>query len=56
MNAMWFTPEEFHQRYNTAKNTLIKKKYDFVVDYMKKQYGIDLVGIAYGDNKSNDDN
>ena len=51
MNAMWFTPEEFHQRYNTGKNTLIKKKYDFVVDYMKKQYGIDLVGIANGKKK-----
>lgn len=51
MNAMWFTPEEFHQRYNTGKNTLIKKKYDYVVDYMKKQYGIDLVGIANGKKK-----
>jgi hypothetical protein len=51
MNAMWFTPEEFHKEYNTDKNTLIKKKYDFVVDYMKKQYGIDLVGIAYGKKK-----
>ena len=51
MNAMWFTPEEFHQKYNTGKNTLIKKKYDFVVDYMKKQYGIDLVGIANGKKK-----
>lgn len=48
MNAMWFTPEEFHARYNTGKNTLIKEKYDFVVNYMKKEYGIDLVGIAYG--------
>lgn len=51
MNALWFTPEEFHQRYNTGKNTLIKKKYDFVVNYMKEQYGIDLVGIAYGKKK-----
>ena len=46
MNAMWFTPKEFHARYNTSKNTLIKKKYEFVVNYMNDQYGIDLQGIA----------
>lgn len=46
MNAMWYTPEEFHKRYNTSKNTLIKQKYDFVVKYMKETYGIDLVGIS----------
>lgn len=48
MNAMWFTPEEFHARYNTAKYTKIKTKYDFVVNYINDQYGIDLVGIARG--------
>ena len=48
MNAMWFTPEEFHERYNTQKNTLIKEKYDYVVNYIKEKYGIDLIGIAYG--------
>ena len=48
MNALWFTPEEFHERYNTEKNTIIKEKYDFVVEYIKDNYGIDLVGIAYG--------
>ena len=46
MNAMWFTPKEFHARYNTRKNTLIKEKYEFVVNYMYDQYGIDLQGIA----------
>ena len=56
MNAMWYTPEEFHEKYNTEKHTLIKEKYEFVVNYIKDNYGIDLVGIAYGDNKSNDDN
>lgn len=48
MNAMWFTPEEFHKKYNTEKNTLIKEKYEFVVDYMYEQYGINLQGIALG--------
>ena len=48
MNAMWFTPEEFHARYNTAKHTKIKAKYDFVVSYIEEQYGINLVGIARG--------
>ena len=48
MNAMWFTPEEFHKKYNTEKNTLIKEKYEFVVDYMYEQYGIKLQGIALG--------
>lgn len=47
MNAMWFTPEEFHERYNTDKNTKIKEKYDLVVEYIK-EFGVDLVGIAYG--------
>lgn len=46
MNAMWFTPEEFHARYNTGKNTLIKEKYDFVVKYMYDKHGINLQGIA----------
>ena len=53
MNAMWFTPEEFHARYNTEKFTKIKEKYEFVVDYIKDEYGLDLVGIAYG--KRNED-
>lgn len=48
MNAMWFTPEEFHTRYNTGKFTKIKEKYEFVVNYIKDEYGLDLVGIAYG--------
>lgn len=51
MNAMWFTPEDFHKEYDTEKNTLIKEKYDFVVKYMKEQHGIDLVGIANGKKK-----
>ena len=46
MNAMWFTPEEFDERYNTGENTLIREKYDFVVKYMNEQYGINLQGIA----------
>lgn len=46
MNAMWFTPEEFHVRYNTSTNTRIKEKYDFVVNYIWDKYGIDLVGIS----------
>ncbi len=48
MNAMWFTPEEFHARYETDKYTKIKEKYDFVVNYIWEEYGIDLVGIANG--------
>lgn len=48
MNAMWFPPEDFHARYETSKYTKIKTKYDFVVNYIKEQYGIDLVGIAKG--------
>lgn len=51
MNAMWFTPEEFHARYNTDKNTLIKKKYEFVVKYLYDKYGINLQGIATSANK-----
>ena len=47
MNAMWLTPDSFQARYNTAKHTKIKKKYDFVVEYMK-DFGFDLVGIAEG--------
>lgn len=48
MNAMWLTPDEFHSRYNTAKYSMIKEKYDFVVKYMKETCGVDLVGIAMG--------
>ncbi len=48
MNAMWFTPEEFHSRYQTQTNTLIKEQYELVVDYMMNKYGINLQGIAYG--------
>lgn len=47
MNAMWFTPEEFHERYNTTTNTKIKDKYDLVVNHIK-DFGVDLVGIAHG--------
>ncbi|MBO7230042.1 MAG: hypothetical protein J6V20_01335 [Bacteroidaceae bacterium] len=47
MNAMWLTTDEFNTKYNTAKHTKIKEKYDLVVEYMK-EFGIDLVGIAEG--------
>ena len=51
MNAMWFTPEEFAQRYNTKDNTIIAEQYELVVNHMLKKYGIDLQGIALGINK-----
>lgn len=51
MNAMWFTEKEFNEHYNTKKYRLIKEQYDFVVEYMKEQYGIDLKGIANGKKK-----
>lgn len=48
MNAMWFTPEEFHARYETDKYTKIRDKYEFVTNYVLETYGINLVGIACG--------
>ena len=51
MNAMWFTPEEFAQRYNTEDNTIIAEQYELVVNHMLEKYGIDLQGIALGINK-----
>ncbi len=51
MNAMWYTPEEFHARYETDKYIKIKTKYEFVTDYLKKTYGIDLIGISTGERK-----
>ncbi len=48
MNAMWFTPEEFAQRYDTDENTIIAEQYELVVNHMYDKYGIDLQGIAYG--------
>ena len=48
MNAMWFTPEEFAQRYDTDGNTIIAEQYELVVNHMHNKYGIDLQGIAYG--------
>ena len=48
MNAMWFTPEAFHERYQTGTNTLIKEQYESVVNHMMEKYGINLQGIAYG--------
>ena len=54
MNAMWFTPEEFNERYQPDTNTLIKKQYELVVNHMMNEYGINLVGIAYGFQEKND--
>ena len=48
MNAMWFTPEEFNERYQPEKHTIIKEQYDLVVEHMMQEYGINLKGIAYG--------
>lgn len=56
MNAMWYTPEEFHAWYSTGTNTLIKEQYEMVVNHMLEKYGINLVGIAYGLQKNNDTN
>ena len=48
MNAMWYTPEKFNEIYNTNVHTIIKEQYDLVVRYMQEEYGINLVGLAYG--------
>ena len=46
--AMWYSPEEFEQKYPAAKYPLIAKRYNIVVNYMKTTYGIDLQNIATG--------
>lgn len=56
MNAMWFTPEEFNERYQPEINTIIKEQYELVVSHMLDEYGINLVGIAYGLQESSDTN
>lgn len=47
-NAMWFTPEEFEVQYPADLYPMVNEKYNIVVKHMKEEYGIDLVGIAYG--------
>ena len=51
-NAMWLTPEEFEARYPSSTYPMVKEKYDIVVSHMLETYGIDLVGIARGINRS----
>lgn len=55
MNAMWYTPEEFNARYETGKYTKIKEKYEFVTNYLKTTYGLDLIGISRGEKKENEE-
>lgn len=50
-NIMWLTPEEFEERYPQALYPMIHQKRDIVVEFMKKQHGVDLINISYGNKK-----
>ena len=46
--SLWYTKEQIEEAYPTEKYPFIKEKFNFVQQYMKDSYGIDLHEAAEG--------
>ena len=49
--AIFYTKEEFQEKYSPETYPLVNSRYEIVVNHIKNNYNIDLEGIAKGPQK-----
>ena len=45
---MYYTEAEFEAEYPQAQYPLVHQRYQIILNYMKTQYGLDLLAIGEG--------